>query len=405
MKQIITGIIVLFLFSACAKNASSALQSSPASNELNIVWSVPIMNNTSGSGSLSMNPILHENQIIINTEYQREGKTAPVIFLNSTDGSSKGTWSDYIAGNELYMSEISAYDGKFLLLSTGRSIDCINLQTRQTQWQSLLPSSGPFIYAKDNFIYTSLSFNAKRSAAIIRSPTDRKDWDTVYTFHQTDGFLPNFDSMGFGTLENGDAIIVWKNRSYRGSTHRTDIFAYNLNADSLMWRNTNFMLNSGVLPLQIENNKVYGAVNNQVFALELNNGITLWRRDFNDLVEYPDRANFDNGAMLIYDDAFILKGQGEEMVFLNKLNGALRRVVKNLPGDIRSRFTLFEGKLFFSAGKLVVVDALTTEVLLKSKESDPFEIIRSNIIIDPDQRYMYFHDALYLYCVRIPTNI
>ena len=401
--EYLSYLFIIFVFISCAKKqaVSSEILNS---KELEIIWKKSLRS-SSGQGSLSMSPVLYKDMLVINTEHNLDGHNAPVLFLDTSDGTIIDYWSDYIDGNGFYVRETSASEDKYLILCTFTSIDCINIETAKTQWQSVHQNIGPLIYIHDSYVYAGITKNNGNAAAIIRSPLDHQEWDTVYNYSQSDNFKPNFDAIGFGESLNSDEIVVWKNRSYTGSTERTDIFAYNISADSLLWRNNDLNNSSGVLPLQIDNEVVFGVVYKKVFALSLKDGNMLWERNFNDLVDDPTITNFDNGAMYVDENLLILKGDSDEMIFLNKNDGTLTEVVSGLSEVMRSRFTYFQGKLFFSSGDLMAISLSTKESLINSKLSKNFEIIRSEIVIAPLRRVFYFHDGYYVYCVKIPKDL
>jgi outer membrane protein assembly factor BamB len=234
-----------------------------------------------------------------------------------------------------------------------------------------------------------------------------ENWETVYSFTSSDRFVPAFSSMGFGQNNNGDKILVWKNRSYTtGNKDRTDIFAYNLDADSLLWRNTDFEIFGGILPLQVENNRVYGIVKRTVFCLDLSTGDSIWTNDFKGIVDNPILSTFDQGAMYLSSQHIIIKGRSSYLVMLEKSNGKLFKVDNDLPDGINDRFTYFEGKLFLASSKLTIVDVQSGEILNDPNiMSDLFRMIESKIAIDPDRRVMYFHNGRVLFCVKIPDNL
>ncbi|QNR23969.1 outer membrane protein assembly factor BamB family protein [Croceimicrobium hydrocarbonivorans] len=372
-----------------------------------ILWQRPIVPDPELYFSLSINPFLYKGMVIVSSEYTMEGVESPLMFLDSADGHIIDLWSDFIDGAVPYIDECASSEGEFLVLNTQRSVDCVNLETRSRQWASLISRNHPYNYIYKGFVYTTIQYNGDDGAAVLRSPLDHEDWQTVYPFTRTDFYHPFFSALGFGETEDGHEIVVWKNRSSSGGIkNQTDIFAYDLTADSLMWRNRDFNEFGGILPLQVDNQRVYGAVESRVFCLDLMTGDSIWTNDFSGIVSKPKLYNFDQGMMYLSDYKVYLKGGGPELVILHKSDGSLFRTNDELPDGIEDRVTYFEGKLFMSTQELVIVDLLTGDLL-----NDPNAMLRtfgniySKIVIDPDRRVMYFHNGRTLFCVKIPEDL
>lgn len=400
-------IIPLLIALSCGEEPPQSSPSEPL--KLEVVWRTPIVPEGNFSGSISMNPVPYENAIVFNSEYDLNGYSSPVIFLDTANGTTLDYWSDYSDGPFTYSSEAMAFENELLLLGGQRSVDCINLNTRQTQWHGPVGDNSPFIYIHDGFLYRGIEYNGQNphnySAAVMRTPIDVMNWDTVYAFDRTDNFKPGFSSMGFGTLHNGDEVVVWKNRSFIGSTNRTDIFAYNLTADTLLWRNMEFNESSGIIPLRIEDGVVYGLLQYHAVAIDLTTGETLWKTDFRRINTTIPGIEFFGGDLHVEPAHIIIKSQSDELIALRRNTGKpawMKQDVSLSPDD---RFTYFEGKLFYAAHKLVVVDVMSGESLLKEQRTEHLGDVRSRIVIDPVRRVMYMHNGREALCVKIPPDL
>lgn len=373
---------------------------------LDIIWKTPIVPDPDINSTIAMAPIINDDQIIFNTRSELQGSIAPVLFLDTANGSIVKTWSDYIDGTAYYSDEMAAHENNFLCLSTQRSIDCINLETQNTQWHSKVINNGPRIYTFKGYVYASIDYNNESSAAILRSPLNEEKWETVFSFTKTDRRLPYFDAMGFGQLANGDDVIVWKNRSYvygNGTLDRTDIFAYNLTADTLLWRNMDMEINSGIIPLKVKDQRVFGLVKNHVFCMNLNSGDMIWIRDAREIVKPTLDFGFFAGDLHLTSDAVVFKGDSDEIIAVNQSNGALRYVRQDVTWGFEDRFSVYDGKLFFTGGyQFVVFDPEIGEVLYNEDLSHQFKTIRSRIVFDPIRPVMYFHNGSEAFCVKIP---
>jgi len=407
MKVLIYLTIFLSLNSGCKKKPTGNPVTAETSPELKVIWRTSIVPDPSRNITISMNPVLYDELVIFGTELTMNEMNAPILFMDTATGEIKDYWTDYLGEPAAYYGEKSLAFDKYLFLSSLTTVNCINLETRETQWQSNIKFNFPGIYANEDYLYRGISYKNEDEAALLRTPVSQINWDTVYAFSRTDRRRPNFDAAGFGQLANGDEVVAWKNRSYvpgNGSMDRTDIFSYNLSADTLMWRNTDINFNSGPVPLKVEDQRVYGLVENHAFCIDLLTGDTLWFKDIRKIVKPTFDFGFFNGDLFIHEDAVLIKGDSDELISLNKVTGETKFVRQDIAIGFGDRFTYFEGKLFFSAGELVIIDALTGD-LLNKKQANQINDIQSRIVIDPNRRVMYFHNGREAFCVKIPPNL
>ncbi|GGH65191.1 outer membrane protein assembly factor BamB family protein [Phaeocystidibacter marisrubri] len=356
----------------------------------------------------SINPVMYKDVVVFSSDRVVNTVRSPVVFLDTATGEIRDYWTDFSDGPFTYLDESMAHEGQYLFLSGQRSVDCINMETHQTQWHGPAGDNSPLIYVSDGFLYRGFEYDGmnptNNSAAIMRTPVDSRDWDTVYAFTRTDRYKPGFDSMGFGTLTNGDEVVVWKNRSITGSSDRTDIFAYNLTADTLLWRNMDFVEGSGVIPLKVERGVVYGLLRNHAVALDLATGNTIWSQDFNSVkASFP--LQFYEGDFYINGNTMLIKGPAHEIMGLSIEDGSISWLRKDLDFGIEDRFTYFEGKLFFTTTELAVIDVHTGERVLESSRVEHLGNLEGRVTIDPIRRVMYMNNGLEALCVKIPDDI
>lgn len=400
--------ILLFLAilaSGCSKKENQA-PIGDSVKQLKIVWQKAIIeDSTSSYYTLALNPLLYKGQVIFGTGEVFNQLISPVMFLDTSTGKILDLWSDYGHGTSFYYGENTSSDGDFLCLSTQRSIDCLNLDTKGRQWTVSIANNGPRIYTHNGSLFTSYESFDGKTAFITRSPVSQKDFKIIFSLTSNDASLPYFGSFGFGNLPNGDDVIAWTNRPGNNSP-RTEIFAYNLTADSLLWVETEIKESSGISPLQIQDNRVYGLVNKHAFCIDLISGNTIWYQKIASLTPEEYGIGFNGSDFLLHNNSMIIKGNHQKLLFLKKSDGSLMHSAENLPAGIKDRMVYFEGKLFFAAnGALVIADANTGEQLLSDSEAKQFDNILSKILIDPDRRVMYFHDGRYAYCVKIPNKL
>ncbi len=209
-------------------------------------------------------------------------------------------------------------------------------------------------------------------------------------------------------MANGDEVVVWKNRSIKWSRDRTDIFAYNLSADTLLWRKTVYDLVSGGSVLQVDENRVYGMVFKRIFALDLQNGEVLWDTDFQGMVSMINSANMDVGLFWQYGDSLVLKGDAPELLYIKKNTGYLAERTVLETGNRGGGAEEFEGNFYITTSSgLYIVEAKSGDLLFTTEDDPRFEFreINSKVTIDPETRLMYFQNGSHAFCAKIPEGI
>ena len=375
----------------------------PTADQFKVLWKTPISYGPY-SPILGINPQLYDSMVVVNSSDNIYNSESPLIFIDTASGEVIDIWSNFIDGTTWYTTDQFYRKGKFLIMQTRHSTDCINLATRQRQWASTTNvRQSAFIYGNNGFVYTC-QYADEKTASVLRSPIDQNNWETFYSFTANGKMIPFFDGIGFGSLPNGDEIVLWQNRS----THpidRMEVFAYNITADSLLWRNRDFP--GGDIPFspQVHNGKVYGRYVSSVYCLDLETGETLWLRNLNTaLGSGPVAAKIN--YIGFYDNQLIVNADRPKIAYLNQEKGFINRVVDGYPsGYGEGDYSYYQGKLYYtSAAQLVITDITTGENLAtpaKLGELNDIEI-RSSVTIDPETGKLYFQDGYYLYCVKQP---
>lgn len=395
------------LLLACRPEVLEPLPSQYQKEEFEVLWKVAI---TEGAYSISMDPVLFRDLVVINSEWQLQGENAPILFLDSATGAIKHLWSATPNQIDSYGGYKTAVDGDYLMLGSHLRIDCLNMSSIQSNWIATMELNSPFIYTNNGYVYRGIMHTwhngRNKGASMMRASVSTGEWDTVYTLIQTGRYAPFFDAVGFGNLPNGDEIMVWKNRSeHTSQPDITEILAYNLTADSLMWRNRDHAVWSTIQPVQIYQGRVYAMLSDRVIALDLMTGNTIWNQDFSSR-DFTLPQTFSKGEFYIDQNRMVVKGPNKEILIVGLHSGVIANVIDNEYYGIDDPFTYFEGKLFFgNSGGLAIIDAYSGESLVETSQVEHLGDIKCQILIDPTRRVLYTHDGYYLYCVKIPENL
>jgi hypothetical protein len=402
LKMIVQLFVTVGLLACCKEPVNPPKP--PAAKQLEVVWKTPLIPQNATSSTLGMTPVLYGNEVIFNTEFGPNGAGETVLFLDTANGNITRTWSD-LSGT-IYTLEKVVLSGDYLLFGEQSDVDCLNLVSATTQWSGTVTDERPHLYEHQGYIYRGFRYDYENgqynSCRLKRTPAGSNAWETVYDFTRTDNYRPGFIGCGFGTLPNCDEVVVWKNWSLTpGNSERTDIFAYNLTADSLIWRNTDFKEGATVQPLKIVNGVVYGLIRKGAIAIDLVTGATLWQQDFSGQQTTFPQSFAVSSDFHIHSSYVFVKGQSDELFILRKNNGTVWKVIQDSP-DIYDKYTYFEGKLWGAGDGISAIDLSTGEDLLKDYKQIHDNSWRSSITIDPLRRVMYCHDGVYAYCIKIP---
>lgn len=404
-KNGLASIVVLLILLACRGDYPRSQELSTPEDLLEIVWRKPLVNDILREFTIAMDPVLHKEHVIFGTEAWLDSFRAPVMFMDTANGKIDQYWDDYALPGGNYSDGNTVKIGKYLILKEQLSLDCINLDTKKTQWQQSGMNGSSSVFKHKGYLYTAEQTKDERTEFIIRTKPDQRAWDTVFSFTKTDKFKPNFVGFGFGQLENGDEVMVWKNRNWGAYGFITDIFAYNLSADTLMWRNRDMQVNTGIIPLKVENGVIFGLVQQHAFAMDLASGNMIWFKNVDQMVKPIFPLSFSNGDFHINEQNLVIMGMSDEFFALDKSTGNLLWKETGFTYGPESLFTYFEGKLIFPANGIRIVDAQTGEKLISEAQSHQIKPIHNRIIVDSLRRVMYLHDHREAYCIKIPDGI
>lgn len=399
-------VLMMIALAACRPELPMNPNPPDDSGKLELLWKKNI---TDAGGSISIDPVLYDDVVVINSERLIHGVNAPVMFLDTATGELLDTWSDYGHGASIYLPSNSAAEDEYLILVSQYAIDCVNLRTRNTQWSTAIRDHGlPWPAVHNGYVYYSFTreYGQTKSTFLMRSPCNTESWDTIIRVNDNRGTVPFFMGLGFGQLSNGDEVVLWKNRiELSNNRNEVQVFAYNLTADSLQWKSEKFSDFCSIQKIQVESDRVYVGLGDLMVCLDINSGRTHWIQDFEELNSLLPFKLYDGNFMVLNNNKIAVKAASKDLVFLFKGSGNIAKVVQDVHGGIGDEFTYFEDKLFYTGMRLTIVDAKQGTELVSESQVSHLRTPESKIVIDPVRRVMYYHDFYYLYCVKIPDNI
>ncbi|KAB2814051.1 outer membrane protein assembly factor BamB family protein [Phaeocystidibacter luteus] len=404
MKKLV---LILFCVSQIIACDRPEVATPEPNNELEILWSTRIVPDGPGFNSLSMSPVLFEDHLIVNSEYNFRGLTAPVIWLDTATGEIDTMWSDYVYHWDYYTEEDRAVIGDYLFLGGLFAVDCIDMRDASTQWGSMFDDGYAVLYTHDGYLYRTMNYtnpNGKYCAVILRTPAASADWDTVYTYCSTTRLHPSFVAFDFGELSSGDEVLVAKRRSEYLSSNangETTIFAYNLTADSLQWESERLETFCGFVPLQVHGPQVYGMIDSNFVALSMEDGSVKWKTPLPDWMGFP--SDLRHGDFHVSSGKIVLKGTSPYFACLDAEDGTLLWTTEDgYYHNLNSRFVVYQNRIYCSNAGLAIVDLETGQRIVDKEVCDKLGYIQGDIVLDPERGVMYMQNGKDALCVRIP---
>lgn len=377
-----------------------------------VLWQVNLSIDTAASGS--MIPVVYQDKVFCSAAPAFE--PSKYFFVNS-DGikywvSDDAFEADCSTPPKPPNMSVYAYNDllAFLCNSDPRVID---LNTGEIIWHYEVPGAdhGQFMSGfGDKIFHTHVDgVNPYNNSTLVMGDILTGTWDTVFYTEMIDGYSVDLHPPGTVIQDNGDTIVVFHNRMWLPATldERSDLYAYNMTADTLMWHleDVDPAGGSTVWSPQIYDGKVYfqGLYSIMCFALETGNIIWTWESG-----SYLEALSFS--GMHIDQDKIYIATYTDNVYALNAQSGAVIWQTGGFDYE-PSPLTLFEDVLYFSSagsGLLYAVDALTGQVIknyMSPNAGQPISIsakFKSPVTIDPVLRRMYITDSYFLLC--IPLN-
>lgn len=372
---------------------------------LEVLWKTRL-NPDSFLTSYDLVPVYHEGLILGKSYSNVGGKFAPFVFFDAETGDVVDTWNDYQESNFFQTTYTQRKVGDYLVLKSNTGISVINLNSRQTQWKGSLPNSFHPVYSHDDFIYTEVQLSPTR-VAIWRSPVSEQRWEYVYDYTGSNE-EPTFFGLSFGTLENGDQVMVWKGKDRLNYHQKTDLYAYNLSADSLIWKRSDLNYDMDENEMKIENERVFGLSAKHAFSLYLETGQTDWFVDIADIAARNATPYYENDHFHLNPGSMMITGTNGTLTLLSKATGNLRSF-DSFKDDFAigtyNPLVAKKGTLYLTDGSsLHLIDEFSGQLTASYKASDRVRI-SNKVSFDPNRDLIYFHDGYFLYCARIPSSV
>lgn len=309
-------------------------------------------------------------------------------------------------------SSFHQYDELLIYLcdSDPRAVD---LSTGNLVWHTEIPGGdqGPFMTAYGDKLFHTYTDgpNPFYKSTLMIGDIQTQQWDSVFYIDMFDNWSVDLYPPGVQVQDDGDTILLFHCRMWNDEpsyTERTDVYAYNMTADSIVWviEDIDPAGGSTVWSPVIYNDKAYFQGAYSLFCIDVATGNILWTWE---TPGFGDDLNM-TGPYVFMNKVYLCMYSGK-VVALNPETGE-ELWLKDDFGFNPSTLTGFDGVLYFTSegsGKLFAVESATgaTRWELESpnkNDPDTWQAAFTNpVTIDPMSQLLYLTDRYFLMCIPI----
>lgn len=421
MKKLISTIIfvlILFLSGSCEKEPiiTPDQLDNPWDyhSKLNVKWHTYFYSDS--TGVYFHNPHSFDNYVIFCSEFigmGDENKGLGIGVYNKQTGERHPLWSmdpsvsinfnhpisDWLIGGE---------NNRYAVFFSGKYLSCFDLTAGNLAWTNQLQGSFR-ISSFGNYLFQSNENNDETLSNLISYNIKNGDSEILYTVNKTNGYTPCIEPPSGWISPSGDTILIFQNRQWNFSLSKgkVDIYAYNMNQDSVMWVVEDLTQdgNSSIFKPIIDCNRMFfqGMLSNH--CINLLTGQIVWEKEYDASEGF---AQVDN----LYADGKLFAHSGSGSVIAYDANNGTE-LWKTDP-DYRiityGCMGYYNGKLYFNANDdlnpltlpnyLFCLDASTGSLLWKDSG-----VVRSGmkggIYIDQATGLLYAQDSYRIMCIDL----
>ena len=298
----------------------------------------------------------------------------------------------------------------YLCNSDPRAVD---LSTGAIAWHAEMPGGdqGPFMTAYGTKLYHTYQdgSNPYYKSTLMIGDILTQQWDSVFYVDMFDDWSVDLYPPGVQVQDDGDTVLIFHCRMWKDEptyTERTDLYAFNMSADTLVWILQDIDPSGGstVWSPVVYNGRAYFQGAYSLFCVDIATGNILWTW------QSPGFGNDLNmtGPYVFVDKIFICTYSGM-LVALDPYSGEVIWQKDTFEFN-PSTLTGFENVLYFTtegSGKLFAVEASSGNVLWELESpnrSDPdtwLAAFNNPVAIDPVLRRIYLTDRYFLMCLPI----
>ncbi len=270
----------------CASNDNPPCDSL-ATFQSKILWYSPIMADTS---EISLDEITIAGDRFFYVR-NKEGYAGTITAREINTGKLFWEWGDVNISSGSEITSIKVADGK-LIVESWASLFVIDIQTGTTIWASNPTDIGscgsPRMNVLGNQIYFVIEDCSieKKYTALMRTPISHFAPEQILKIEEPidTNWVSGLEPPSLFIGSTGDSLLIFQNRAFRLGSNKDEVelFAYNLNSKSLLWKIDSLTLegtSSVNLPI-VQGGFVYAIGIRSIHKIDAMSGQRVWSKSF-----------------------------------------------------------------------------------------------------------------------------
>ena len=405
-------LILSVLVFSCAKKNENIESVSCEKNqppESNLIWQVPLaVVGEDTISSRSMTPILHDNKVLHSSLGYSATGSETFFYRNAETGEKIWEWNDASFGSTPHSRGAFKFEDNLVLSSRG-SVYVIDVNDGQKKWDSPYTFANVRISGVDDDVYfvtVDKALNAD-TTTLIKSSIESQNWTSVFSINKqdNDGYSPEIEPPLGWKNSQGETILIFQSRYYNFSIGKgkVDLFAYNLDQDSLVWSDIDIEEtgNASIQSPIIKDDRLYFQGQSTLFCYDLNDGEVVWKRTFS--------TGFGSSNSAIAEGKIIINAYSKNIYALDLATGDIIWENSETETENSTSMVYHNGNVYFISegrGKLLGIQVSDGEVVLEMDSPNDTGFngvgLRSGIAIHPELNYLYMSDNYFLMCIKLP---
>lgn len=355
------------------------------------------------------------NEYVAFCSYQILGGSnmlAGIGVYNKETGANHYLW-DTEPGSTFNMTGISDWkiggeNNNLAVFCNGNIIKCYDINSGTEIWLKDIHNINFRFNILGNNVYVNTESQTK--AVLYEIDIETGSTKSLLTKYTTNGYEPSFESFAGWIAPWGDSILIFQNRQWNfgESDGKVDIYAYNLEADSILWVLEDLTEdgNSSIQKPQIFGNRLFFQGMKSQHCIDLLTGEVLWEHKY-DNEGFADVEN-------LYAEGILFARSGDNLIAYDAITGNLLWKIDNTYGlQTGGRMGYYQGNLYFTGTDendvmrypmIFCLNALEGTLVWKGNrvyDNAPLYNMKDGVIIDENTGYLYVNDALRIICIDL----
>lgn len=371
-----------------------------------ILWEVPIAPDT--MDCITFAPIIFEKYVAFGNQFCRLGGNGVIRTYNKANGDFLWEWGEETGIGHVSRTRSHYLNNSNLILSMGRNILSLGMANGMVNWNYEAPKSyNPRINVIDDYVYWSHGERVNDSLKyLVRTPTDRVEFDTIYSSGAPEGYRYNYEPPISATDLSGKDLLLLPARFGIGSApanYEVEITALDANTFEPIWKIDTLPhdWNSSVTtPVVRENTLIFpGEVN--LYGIDITTGDIVWYTPILEGTLLTDLVEHEGYVYLVGN-----------LGMLYKVDWRTGRMVYSRTGygGNVSNMIIHDDLLYYVSGangRLYAVDVNTGEKIWEESAPNRDEVGFASfglggIAIDHEAEILYTADRVAAYALKLP---